>query len=97
MTRHVITTTLIALALGASATSPALARPIVPVANAPFPGPPLLPVPTAAERQAIQRAEVQEAARLAYRLPAGARWSTTETDVFAATGSSLLELPVWHW
>jgi hypothetical protein len=40
---------------------------------------------------------MQEARRLAYTLPAGARYSGAEMDVFTTEGSSRLELPLWHW
>jgi hypothetical protein len=95
--RLALTTTVVALACGAGATSHAAAQRIPAGGGNAQAGPPILPAPTPAEQRAIRRAEARKSARFAYRLPASARYSSTEMDVFAAEGSSLLELPRWHW
>lgn len=48
--------------------------------------PPILPPVRPYERAAIRRGEAQKQQEFSYRLPASARYSTTEMDVFAAEG-----------
>jgi hypothetical protein len=49
-------------------------------------GPPLLPPLSPSELAVMRRAEAQQWQALAYRLPAGARYSMAEMNVFAAAG-----------
>ncbi len=48
--------------------------------------PPLLPPLRASELAELRRAEAQKQQALSYRLPANARYSNAEMDVFAAEG-----------
>jgi hypothetical protein len=48
--------------------------------------PPILPPVPRSERAALKRGEAQMQQALSYHLPARARYSTTEMDVFAAEG-----------
>jgi hypothetical protein len=48
--------------------------------------PPILPPLPPAELAQMRRAEAQQQQRLAYRLPASARYSNAEMNVFAAEG-----------
>jgi hypothetical protein len=48
--------------------------------------PPILPPVRPSERAQIRRGEAQKQQEFSYRLPASARYSTTEMDVFAAEG-----------
>lgn len=48
--------------------------------------PPILPPLSASERAELRQAEAQEWRELSYRLPAGARYSNAEMNVFAAEG-----------
>jgi hypothetical protein len=48
--------------------------------------PPMLPPLRPSELAAVRRAEAQQWQALSYRLPAGARYSTAEMNVFAAEG-----------
>ena len=48
--------------------------------------PPMLPPLRASELAEIRRAEAQQWQALSYRLPAGARYSNVEMNVFAAEG-----------
>ncbi len=48
--------------------------------------PPLLPPVRPSERAAIRQGEAQKQQAFSYQLPASARYSTTEMDVFAAEG-----------
>lgn len=48
--------------------------------------PPILPPLRASERAELRQAEAQEWQALSYRLPAGARYSNAEMNVFAAEG-----------
>ena len=48
--------------------------------------PPILPRLSASELAAVRQAEAQEWQALSYRLPAGARYSNVEMNVFAAEG-----------
>ena len=48
--------------------------------------PPILPTVPPSERAAIRRGEAQKQQAFTYHLPAGACYSTTEMDVFAAEG-----------
>jgi hypothetical protein len=48
--------------------------------------PPLLPPVRPSERAAIRRGEAQKQQAFSYQLPASARYSTTEMNVFAAEG-----------
>jgi hypothetical protein len=49
-------------------------------------GPPILPPLRPSELAAMRRAEAQQWRALSYRLPAGARYSNAEMNVFAAEG-----------
>src|SRR5262249_19654560 len=49
-------------------------------------GPPMLAPVRAWELAAVRRAEAQQWQALSYRLPAGARYSNAEMNVFAAEG-----------
>jgi hypothetical protein len=80
--RRVVVTTVLALACAASTASHATAMPIAGGGD-PQAVPPILPVPDAAQRRAILAAEAEKSARFAYRLPAGARWSSVEMDFYA--------------
>jgi hypothetical protein len=46
--------------------------------------PPILPAPPCSDLAAIRRAEVQEGEEFFYHLPATARYSTVEMDVYAS-------------
>ena len=48
--------------------------------------PPILPPLRPSELAEVRRAEAQQWQALSYRLPAGARYSNAEMDVFAAEG-----------
>jgi hypothetical protein len=48
--------------------------------------PPMLPPLRASELAEVRRAEAQQWQALSYRLPAGARYSNAEMNVFAAEG-----------
>ena len=48
--------------------------------------PPILPPLRPSELAELRRAEAQQWQALSYRLPAGARYSNVEMDVFAAEG-----------
>jgi hypothetical protein len=48
--------------------------------------PPMLPPLRASELAGVRRAEAQQWQALSYRLPAGARYSNAEMNVFAAEG-----------
>ena len=48
--------------------------------------PPILPPLRASELAELRQAEAQEWQALSYRLPAGARYSNAEMNVFAAEG-----------
>ena len=48
--------------------------------------PPILPPLRASELAGLRRAEAQQWQALSYRLPAGARYSNAEMNVFAAEG-----------
>jgi hypothetical protein len=48
--------------------------------------PPILPQVPLSERAAIRRGEARKQQEFSYHLPASARYSTTEMDVFAAEG-----------
>jgi len=48
--------------------------------------PPILPPVRPSERAEIRRGEAQKQQEFSYHLPAGARYSNTEMDVFAAEG-----------
>ena len=48
--------------------------------------PPMLPPLRASELAGLRRAEAQQWQALSYRLPAGARYSNAEMNVFAAEG-----------
>lgn len=52
----------------------------------PAAGPPILPPLRPSELAAMRRAEAQKWQALSYRLPAGARYSDAEMNVFAAEG-----------
>jgi hypothetical protein len=84
--RRVIAAAIAALAFGASTASHAAAMPNTIGAGAPQAVPPILPVLSAADRHALRRVEAQKSDRWAYKLPAGARYSTVEMDLFAAVG-----------
>jgi hypothetical protein len=49
-------------------------------------GPPILPPLSPSELAEMRRAEAQQWQALSYRLPAGARYSDAEMNVFAAVG-----------
>jgi hypothetical protein len=48
--------------------------------------PPILRIASASELTEMKRADAQELKRLSYRLPATARYSTAEMNVFASEG-----------
>jgi hypothetical protein len=65
------------------------ARPVSAVADNqgnPDAMPPILPVLRPSELAEMRRAEAQKWQALSYRLPAGARYSNAEMNVFAAEG-----------
>ena len=92
---------LIALMLGGAAVAAAAqtsaqalsAQPEAPAVNAatdshgnPNAQPPLLPPVRPSEQAAIRQGEAQKQQAFSYHLPASARYSTTEMNVFAAEG-----------
>jgi hypothetical protein len=55
--------------------------------------PPVLQAPRPSELRAIQRAEAQEARRLAYELPATARYSNAEMNAYASAARPVPSSP----
>jgi hypothetical protein len=82
------------IAVAAQAGTPALsaqpgARAVIAAADNggnPNAMPPILPPLSPSELAGMRRAEAQQWQALAYRLPAGARYSNAEMNVFAAEG-----------
>jgi hypothetical protein len=84
--RRVVATAIAALALAAGTAGQATAMPNTIGVGDQQAVPPILPVPSAAERRAVLRTEAEKSDRWAYLLPPGARYSSVEMDLFAVEG-----------
>jgi hypothetical protein len=84
--RRVVATAVVTLGLAAGSAGHAAAMPNTIGGGDAQAVPPILPVPSAADRRAVLRAEAEKSDRWAYELPRSARYSSVELDLFAVEG-----------